>query len=100
MAMKSSLRFKRNILALSRRQALQALLEIQPVSFRYKKGMENVPTGVRWGAIAEEVPAVFATPDRNALDTYNLVGALVAAVQLLNSRLHKLEAGAKGATEK
>lgn len=85
----SSRSTKTDIRGLDGRKAMEALGQVRAVSFAYKQGMG--PVGERWGAIAEEVPAVFATPERDALDAYNLVGALVAAVQHLSARLRKLE---------
>ena len=68
---------KMNIRSLSAHSALQALRQMNPVTFQYKAepGEEHV------GFIAEEVPHIVATKDRKNLSAMDIVAVLTKAVQ-------------------
>ena len=55
--MSSSIRFKEDVEDLGELSA--ALMELRPVSFRYKNEGGGSDTGQSWGLIAEEVAEVF-----------------------------------------
>ncbi len=85
----STRRIKDNIRNFPVDRAMDLLRAVEVVSFDYKPGMGE--PGRHIGAIAEDVPAVFATPSRGALSMYSIVGALMAAVQQLDRRLEQAE---------
>jgi hypothetical protein len=86
----SSREYKEDIAPVSSTELIDLLQQIDVVQFKYRPEV-GVP-GHYVGAIAEDVPALFATEDRKALNSYNLIGALVSAVQTLSARVNQLEA--------
>jgi hypothetical protein len=73
----SSRDLKEGIARLDAETALQALVKLEPVSFRYK--LE--PDDPQVGFIAEEVPELVATPDRKTLSPMDIVAVLTRVVQ-------------------
>ena len=86
----SSRDYKENIEMYPVDQALDRINQMEVVEFDYKPEME-APDQRFIGGIAEDVPDEFATPDRKALNAYNLIGSLVGAVQALTARVKELE---------
>jgi hypothetical protein len=95
----SSRALKKDIQALSRSDALEALRELQAVTFRYKAepGQQHV------GFIAEDVPALVATKDRKGLSPMEIVAVLTRVVQEQQAtiagqqkQLEELRASVKG----
>lgn len=91
----SSRRAKENIAALDTAAALQALAELKPVTYNYKV----LPTDGKVGFIAEDVPQLVATPDREGLSALDIVAVVTKVVQdqqkvidQLNARIAQLEA--------
>jgi Chaperone of endosialidase len=74
----SSRTLKENIVGLSSKEALETLNHLNPVKFRYKADAERAH---HIGFIAEEVPELVATPDRQGLSPMDIVGVLTKAVQ-------------------
>jgi hypothetical protein len=90
----SSREFKQDINELASADALCALEQLRPVTYEYKTN----PTDVQVGFIAEDVPALVATPDRKGLSPMDIVAVLTKVVQeqqktidRLNQRLSDLE---------
>jgi Chaperone of endosialidase len=74
----SSRTLKENITALSGKEALETLVDLNPVKFIYKADTDKVN---HVGFIAEDVPDLVATIDRKGLSTMDIVGVLTKAVQ-------------------
>lgn len=85
---RSSRESKENIAALSSKEATAAVMALQPVSFNYtaEQGEGYV------GFIAEDVPALLASSDRESLSTMDVVAALTKVVQEQQRRIEELEA--------
>ena len=78
---------KEAIAALSSREALDALDELEPVRFTYKNdGRESYV-----GFIAEDVPELVATNDRNGLSAMDIVAVLTRVVQAQQQKIEELE---------
>ncbi len=97
----SSREFKDEIVELSAEEAMAALADLEAVKFRYKGGEER-----HVGFIAEEVPALVASPDRQYLSSMDIVAVLARALQeqqreiaALQERLHELEGTSGRPTE-
>ena len=73
----SSRELKQDIRGLSSEEAIQTLLELQPVEFAYK----NLPDEKRLGFIAEDVPELVATNDRKGLSPMDIIGVITRVVQ-------------------
>ncbi len=73
----SSREYKRNIRPLTTEQALDAVLELEPVT--YQSRFEDEDTYV--GFIAEDVPDLVATADRRGLSPMDIVAVLTRVVQ-------------------
>jgi hypothetical protein len=73
----SSREYKENIRNLTCDDALEALEELNPVRFNYKKNKEEE----RLGFIAEDVPDVVAMKDRKNLSAMDIVAVLTKVVQ-------------------
>ncbi len=74
----SSRTLKEQITELSSTEALETLVNLSPVKFKYKADPEKAN---HIGFIAEEVPDLVATPDRKGLSAMDIVGVLTKAVQ-------------------
>jgi hypothetical protein len=85
---RSSRDSKENIAVLSSDDAVAAVMALQPVSFNYaaEQGEGYV------GFIAEDVPALLASSDRQSLSTMDVVAALTRVVQEQQRRIEELEA--------
>ena len=84
----SSRAIKENIHPLSTEDALAALIELDPVRFRYK----SEPAEEALGFIAEDVPELVATNDRTGLSPMDIVAVLTQVVKEQEKRLDFLAA--------
>jgi len=85
---------KQDIYDLEADVALKALRELKPVHFVYKV----LPTDAKVGFIAEDVPEIVATPERQNLSALDIVAVVTKVVQeqqktidQLNQRIAQLE---------
>jgi hypothetical protein len=74
----SSKTLKKNITKLSSQEALKTLENLNPVKYRYKADPQNTN---HIGFIAEDVPDLVATPDRQGLSAMDIVGVLTKVIQ-------------------
>ncbi|MBV6343549.1 tail fiber domain-containing protein [Candidatus Magnetobacterium casense] len=72
----SSREYKENIEELSSNDAMLALNDLKPVTFKYKTDDEH-----HIGFIAEDVPDIVATKDRKGLSPMDMVALLTKIVQ-------------------
>ncbi len=84
---KSSREAKENIAELSRQEAFETLRNIKPVKFNYKK---DVAKETNVGFIAEDVPELVATQDREGLVSMEVVAVLTKVVQEQQETIAKL----------
>jgi hypothetical protein len=82
----SSREYKENIKELSTKDALLAFNKLDPVTFNYKVDKNDKHVGF----IAEDVPALVATPDRKALSTMDIVAVLTKVVQQQQKTISEL----------
>lgn len=84
----SSIAKKENVRQLTPEEALEALVQLEPVRFNYKadQGEEYV------GFIAEDVPELVATADRSGLSAMDIVAVLTSVVQQQQEKIEALEA--------
>lgn len=83
----SSRHLKEDIKALDAHAAVTALAKLEPVSFRYRNESRNTYLGF----IAEDVPDIVATPDRQSLSPMDIVALLTKVVQEQQRRITDLE---------
>jgi hypothetical protein len=90
----SSRGVKQDIHALDRDAAFDALRTLQPMTYAYKAN----PRDTQVGFIAEDVPALVATPDRKGLSSMDIVAVLTKVIQEqqktieeMRGRLERLE---------
>ncbi len=79
---------KENIAELSTEQARMALMQLEPVLFNYRNEVAEEYVGF----IAEEVPDLVASRDRQSLSTMDIVAVLTKVVQAQQKRIEELEA--------
>ncbi len=79
---------KENISGLSNEQARVALMQLEPVLFNYRNEVAEEYVGF----IAEEVPDLVASHDRQSLSTMDIVAVLTKVVQAQQKRIEELEA--------
>lgn len=79
---------KENIAALTPEEALTALASLQPVQFNYKSDQQETYVGF----IAEDVPELVATGDRQGLSAMDIVAVLTKVVQAQQLKIEQLEA--------
>jgi hypothetical protein len=84
----SSRQKKENILELTLEDAIAALAVLEPVHFNYKT--DTVEQHI--GFIAEDVPEIVATSDRQGLSTMDIVAVLTRVVQAQQQQIDELEA--------
>jgi hypothetical protein len=77
----SSREYKTNIQDLSYDQALEAFMNLNPVSFYYKQEYSDDPDNFRLGFIAEDMPELVAEPERKSLDPVKVISVLTKVVQ-------------------
>lgn len=75
----SSREFKEDIQELTSENALDALLNLDPVTFKYKG--DKQPNNLRVGFIAEDVPELVASPGRKSLDSMDIIAVLTRVVK-------------------
>ena len=73
---------------MSAADALAAVMQLEPVTFRYKAEQDEDYIGF----IAEDVPSLLATNDRESLSAMDVVAALTRVVQEQQRRIEELEA--------
>ena len=81
----SSRKLKQNIAPLEAEVAVDAIRRIEPVTYRYK----NSPAETHVGFIAEDVPEVVATNDRESLAAMDVVATLTRVVQIQQDELQR-----------
>ena len=79
---------KENISELSLEEALAALAALEPVQFNYKSDTSDSYVGF----IAEDVPELVATGDRQGLSAMDIVAVLTRVIQEQQRRIEDLEA--------
>jgi hypothetical protein len=84
----SSRERKENIADLSTQDAFAALGQLQPVEFNYKNDQQEKYVGF----IAEDVPSLVASSDRQSLSTMDIVAVLTKVVQEQQKKIAELEA--------
>jgi len=84
----SSRERKENISELSAEDALTALAGLQPVQFNYKNDAKESYVGF----IAEDVPELVATADRQGLSAMDIVAVLTRVIQAQQQQIEELEA--------
>lgn len=84
----SSRQRKQDIADLDVEAAIQALVALEPVSFKYKIDKRETYLGF----IAEDVPDIVATNDRQSLSAMDIVAVLTKVVQDQQQRIADLEA--------
>jgi hypothetical protein len=85
---RSSRSSKENIVALSDTEAAETLMGLEPVTFNYVNEREEGYVGF----IAEDVPGLVASGDRESLSTMDIVAVLTKVVQAQQRKLEELEA--------
>jgi len=85
----SSRQFKENIEAANNEGLMNLVNSIDITTFDYKDEFGGQKDMI--GMIAEDTPDEFTTPEKDAVNLYNLVGALVASNQVLTKRIESLE---------
>ncbi len=83
----SSRERKENIAGLSAEAALATLEQLEPVQFNYRNDQREAHIGF----IAEDVPALVATSDRNGLSAMDIVAVLTKVVQTQQAQIRELE---------
>ncbi|MEO1078542.1 MAG: tail fiber domain-containing protein [Pseudomonadota bacterium] len=82
----SSRELKSDIEGIGGSEAIAALRELTPVSFRYKSS----PEATSLGFIAEDVPDLVATAERKTLRTMDIVAVLTRALQEQQQQIDEL----------
>lgn len=83
----SSRQHKENIASLSAEEALAALVQLEPVHYTYR---DEAGEGYV-GFIAEDVPDLVASSDRQGLSAMDVVAVLTRVIQVQQRRIEKLE---------
>jgi Chaperone of endosialidase len=81
----SSLSYKRDVQPLSLDEALEALRDLEPVTYKYIGDDER-----RAGFIAEEVPDLIATRDRTSLSPMDIVAVLTRVLKFQQKQIQEL----------
>ena len=81
----SSRKLKENIAVLTADEAFEALTKLEPVTYNYKVD----PDDPHAGFIAEDVPDIVATPERNGLSALDIVAVLTKVVKEQNANLEQ-----------
>ncbi|MGI9236650.1 MAG: SH3 domain-containing protein [Woeseiaceae bacterium] len=84
----SSRHQKENIASLSAEKAMAALSELEPVLFNYRNEQHEDYVGF----IAEDVPDLVASRDRQTLSAMDIVAVLTKVVQAQQQKIEELEA--------
>jgi endosialidase-like protein/SH3 domain-containing protein len=84
----SSMKDKENIAELTAEEALGVLAALEPVRFNYKADAADEYIGF----IAEDVPDLVASKDRQGLSAMDIVAVLTKVVQAQQQRIDELEA--------
>ena len=84
----SSKDLKKNIEDLSVTEAVGTLEDLKPVKFKFKAEDEN---DLHIGFVAEDVPALVATPDRKGVSPMDIVAVLTKVVQEQNKTIAEMQ---------
>lgn len=84
----SSREAKENIVELSAEEAVEAVSRLTPVKFNYKEFKEEAKVGF----IAEDVPELVATKERNGMSAMDVVAVLTKVVQEQQKTIAELSA--------
>jgi hypothetical protein len=85
----SSRAFKENIKDLDGQEAIEAFLQLKPIRFNYKGDQEKEE---QLGFIAEDVPEIVATQNRDAISAMDIVTLLTKVVQEQQKTIAELKA--------
>ena len=83
----SSIKYKENVENLPLEDALETLEGLNPVTFNYKIAREDQCVGF----IAEDVPDLVATPEREGLSSMDIVAVLTKVVQNQQKAIEELQ---------
>ncbi len=83
----SSIQYKQDVASLPLDKAVETLLGLNPVTFRYKNAKDEKHVGF----IAEEVPELVASQDRKGLSPMDIIAVLVKVVQEQQRELDTLK---------
>lgn len=92
----SSRAVKQDIHGLDAAAALDALKSLEPVTYAYKAN----PNDTQVGFIAEDVPAIVATPDRKGLSSMDIAAVLTKVIQEQQKTIEDLQARLERLEEK
>lgn len=92
----SSRAVKQDIHGLDAAAALDALKSLEPVTYAYKAN----PADTQVGFIAEDVPAIVATPDRKGLSSMDIAAVLTKVIQEQQKTIEDLQARLERLEEK
>jgi hypothetical protein len=84
----SSRKDKENIADLTAEEALKVLAALEPVRFNYKADSADEYLGF----IAEDVPDLVASKDRQGLSSMDIIAVLTKVVQAQQEQIDELEA--------
>lgn len=84
----SSIDYKQDVAPLTLDKALETLVDLNPVTFRYKVEEDKKHVGF----IAEEVPELVASKDRKGLSPMDIIGVLTKVVQHQQKEIEELKA--------
>ena len=84
----SSRELKEDINDLSAEKAIEALNDLQPVTYKYKADMEDEHVGF----IAEDVPDLVASKDRKGMSPMDVVAVLTKVLQEQQKTIDELQA--------
>lgn len=83
----SSRSLKENIAILSNREAQAVIQSLNPVKFTYKADQTQT---LRWGFIAEEVPELLASVDKQAIHPVDIIAALTQLIKEHQDKIKSL----------
>lgn len=89
----SSIALKENVSELSRQEAVEALQGLKAVKFNYKADSQKEQ---RLGFIAEEVPDLVASSERDRLSPMDIIAVLTKAVQELAAEVNSWKEQSRG----
>jgi hypothetical protein len=87
----SSREYKENIETLSYDQALEAFLQLEPVSYHYKAEYVDDPDDLSLGFIAEDLPGLVGERDKKSLNPMKIITVLTKVVQQQQNEIEWLK---------
>ncbi len=82
----SSRSYKKDIVDLSREDAMATLNGLNSVTYKFKRDEDNTQ---RVGFIAEDVPALIATKDKKTVDSLQIISVLTKVAKIQNKAIEK-----------